>query len=88
MDLSSIHPTISSLTASTMAKLSHNINKMRQKNLVFNSDSEEQCTSNVSDIERSENIVATNEAWHDRKSKNRDTVIQFNISDSALNYVV
>jgi hypothetical protein len=50
--------------------------------------------SDVSDIERthdlseySNNIVATNKPWHNRKSEN-NTVIQFIVSNPALNHVV
>jgi hypothetical protein len=51
MNFDLIHPTISSLIASAMARLSHNINANEMEELIFNSDSEEQCISNVSDIE-------------------------------------
>jgi hypothetical protein len=60
--------------------------------MVFNSDCEEQCTSNVSDVhmtsEHSNYTVATNKVWHDRKEENNDIVIQFNVSDPAVNPVV
>jgi hypothetical protein len=39
-------------------------------------------------MEKSDNAVATNKAWYDRKSKKRDMVIQFNISHSAHNHAV
>jgi hypothetical protein len=51
MDFGSIHLEISSLAACTIIKISHNINTNELKELIFNSDSEEQCTSNVSDRE-------------------------------------
>jgi hypothetical protein len=38
--------------------------------------------------EHSDDIVATNIAWHERERGNSDTVIQFNISDPALNCIV
>jgi hypothetical protein len=71
-----------------MAKVSCNISANEIEYLIFNSDSEEQCTSNVSNVEYSDDIVATNEAWNNRKNENRDTVIQLHISSSALNHVV
>jgi hypothetical protein len=51
MDFGLINIKISNLTANAMAKLSHNIITMEFKELVFNSDSEEQCASNVLDTE-------------------------------------
>jgi hypothetical protein len=51
MGFGSIHLKISSLAANVMAILSCNINANEIKELAFNSDSEEQCTSNVFDIE-------------------------------------
>jgi hypothetical protein len=60
-----------------MAKLSCDINTNEVK-LVSNYDSEEQCTSNVSDIEHSDDTVARNRVIQ-QKSENRD------ISDSILN---
>jgi hypothetical protein len=51
MDFGFMHPTISCLVARGMAQLSRYINTNEVKELVFSSDSEEQCTSNVYDIE-------------------------------------
>jgi hypothetical protein len=46
-----IQKSVGNLAASAMAKLSCNINTNKIEKLVFNSDSEEQCTLNVTDIE-------------------------------------
>jgi hypothetical protein len=49
------------LAASATTKLSRNINTNEIEGLVFNSDSEEQCTLNVSGIESEHSVVvATN----------------------------
>jgi hypothetical protein len=48
--------------------------------------SDNECTHDLS--EYSNNIVVTNKAWHDKKSANTDTVIQFNDSNPALNHNV
>jgi hypothetical protein len=53
MDFYSIYRTISSLVASAMTKLSCNGKTNDIEELVFNSDSGEQCSSDVSDIEHS-----------------------------------
>jgi hypothetical protein len=45
-DFSSVHVKLRSLAVSAVAKLSHNINKNKSEELVFNSDSEVQCISN------------------------------------------
>jgi hypothetical protein len=50
VDFGSVCVNISRLVADTMAKPSCNISRKEIKELVFNSDSEEQCTSKVSDI--------------------------------------
>jgi hypothetical protein len=88
IDFDWIHPAVSSFVASDMAKVSCNVSTNDIEDLVFSSDSEEQCTSNVSAVEHSDDIVATNEAWNNRKNENRDTVIQLHISNRALNHVV
>jgi hypothetical protein len=51
MDFGSIHLKISRLTASAMAELSRNISTDETEELVFNSDCEEQPTSDVFDME-------------------------------------
>jgi hypothetical protein len=39
-------------------------------------------------LEHGDDTVATNKAWHDGKSGNRDRIIQFNVSNPAMNHVV
>jgi hypothetical protein len=55
------------LAASAMAKISCNINA-KELLFVFNSDSEEQCTSNISDIQHGDD-VATKKVLQDKKTK-------------------
>jgi dephospho-CoA kinase len=69
MDFGLIYLEICTVAPSTIAKLSRNINTNKIKELVFNSDSEEQCTSNVSDTKHREDIAATKIASHNRNSK-------------------
>jgi hypothetical protein len=38
--------------------------------------------------ECSDNIVASNKTWHDRKNENRGTAIQCGVSDNAFNCVL
>lgn len=53
----------------------------------FNSESDKQCASNMSDIEHHDEVTM-NKVLQDKRSKNRDTVIKFNVSDSILIYTV
>jgi hypothetical protein len=51
MNFGSVHINVSSLAASAMEKLFHNISTNEIEEFAFNYDSEEQCTSDVSGIE-------------------------------------
>jgi hypothetical protein len=73
------------LPARIIAKLSHNISTKEVDEVVINSDAEEQCTS-VSD--RGHTDTDTTKEVQQKKSRNRDMLIQFNVSDSALNHVL
>jgi NADH:ubiquinone oxidoreductase subunit F (NADH-binding) len=69
MDFGSIHLKISNLATSNMAKLSRNINTIKTEEMVFNFYSKEQCMSNASDTEHSDDTVETKKATHDRRSE-------------------
>lgn len=45
-----------------------------------------ECTHDLS--EYSNNTVATNKLWHHKTGKYMDTLIQFSVSDTAVNLVV
>jgi hypothetical protein len=89
IDLSLVHLKLSGVAVSAMAKLSCNISTNKIEKLVSNSDSEEQCISNVSDIECAYDLseynsdIATNKARHKGKSKNRDTAGEISGSHSS-----
>jgi hypothetical protein len=71
-----------------MAKLSHNAHTHNTEKLVFNSDSEEQCTSKVSDIklntDHSDDTATINKLSHNKNCKERNTEVQLYISYPAL----
>jgi hypothetical protein len=63
-DFGSTHPATSNLVASAMTILSRNINRNEMEELVFNPDSEEQCTTNVSDIHHKQVMILLQQMKH------------------------